>query len=183
MSDEEICAGCIREEPAAQRALYEKFARQMMAVCMRYAGSEDQAKDMMQEGFIKVFQKISTYRGEGPLGGWIAKTMVRTSLDQLRRDKHYDQSVDLSDAEHLIPEQSSVLSDMSARELTELIQQIPSGYRAVFNMFAIEGFSHKEIAKELGVTESTSKSQFMKAKAYLRKLLPAEVVERYGGTR
>jgi RNA polymerase sigma-70 factor (ECF subfamily) len=183
MSDEEICAGCKREEPAAQKALYEKFARQMMAVCMRYAGSQDQAKDMMQEGFIKVFQKISTFRGEGPLGGWIAKTMVRTSLDQLRKDKHYDHAVDLQDAEHLLPEHSSVFAEMSAQELTDLIQAMPSGYRVVFNMFAIEGYSHKEIAAELGVTESTSKSQFMKAKAYLRKQLPEEVLSRYGGSR
>lgn len=183
MTDDEICAGCIREEPAAQRALYEKFARQMMAICMRYAGSQDQAKDMMQEGFIKVFQKISTYRGDGPLGGWIARTMVRTSLDQLRKDKHYDHAVDLDDAEYLLPEHSMVLESMSAGELMELIQAMPAGYRVVFNMFAIEGYSHKEIAAQLGVTESTSKSQFMKAKAYLKKQLPEEVLSRYGGSR
>ena len=180
MTDDELTEGCIREEPAVQKELYEKFARQMMAICMRYARDEDQAKDMVQEGFIKVFQKISTFRREGPLGGWIAKTMVRTALDLLRKEKHYDNKVDLTNAEYLTSTDSTVLASMRVDEIMHLIQRMPVGYRTVFNMFAIEGYSHKEIAAELGVTESTSKSQFSKAKAYLRKLLSTNAVKGHG---
>lgn len=181
MTDEQICEGCIRGEPASQKALYDRFARQMMAVCMRYARNGEQAQDILQDGFVKVFQKISSYRGDGPLGGWIARTMVNTALDHIRREKHYDRSVDLTEAEYLAQEESTAVSKLSTQELMEIIQALPPGYRSVFNMFAIEGYSHKEIANELGVTENTSKSQFMKAKAYLRKQLPVEMLKAYSG--
>ncbi len=183
MTDDELTEGCIREDPAAQKELYDKFARQMMGTCMRYACDEAQAKDMVQEGFIKVFQKISTFRREGSLGGWVSRTMVRTALDLLRREKHYANNVDLTEAEFLTPSHGQVLEAMGANEIRQLIQQMPTGYRTVFNMFAVEGYSHKEIAAELGVTESTSKSQFSKAKAYLRQLLPEDVVKDHGGDR
>jgi len=109
--------------------------------------------------------------------------MVRTALDLLRREKHYANNVDLTEAEFLTPSHGQVLEAMGANEIRQLIQQMPTGYRTVFNMFAVEGYSHKEIAAELGVTESTSKSQFSKAKAYLRQLLPEDVVKDHGGDR
>ncbi|MBK9195739.1 MAG: sigma-70 family RNA polymerase sigma factor [Flavobacteriales bacterium] len=179
MTDERMVEGCRRNEPAAQKALYQLYARKMMAVCLRYAHSRDQAKDILQDGFVKVFQKMDLYRGDGPLGGWIARTMVNTALDHLRRNKPFDHSIDLSDAEHLHSEDAHVVSSMSTDELMSLVQSLPPGYKVVFNMFAIEGFSHKEIADQLGVSENTSKSQFMKARAYLRKLLPKEAAAPY----
>lgn len=152
----------------------------MMSICMRYANSRDQAQDILQDGFVKVFQKMDHYRGEGPLGGWIARTMVNTALDHIRRNKPYDHSLDLTEAEHLHSEDEHVLSDMSTSELMDLIQALPMGYRTVFNLFAIEGYPHKEIADMLGISENTSKSQFMKARAYLRKLLPKHLAAQYG---
>ncbi|MBK9146878.1 MAG: sigma-70 family RNA polymerase sigma factor [Flavobacteriales bacterium] len=175
MTDEELVSGCIHGEPIAQKALYKAYARKMMSICMRYAGNREQAQDMLQDGFVKVFQKIDHYRGDGPLGGWIARTMVNTALDHIRRSKPYDHSVDLTEAEHLHQADEQVLTTMSTDELMDLIQALPPGYRTVFNLFAIEGFAHKEIAEQLGISENTSKSQFMKARAYLRKLLPKEV--------
>jgi RNA polymerase sigma-70 factor (ECF subfamily) len=179
MTDDELVRRCVKGDPIAQKALYQQFARKMMSICMRYANDRDQAKDMLQDGFVKVFQKIEHYRGEGPLGGWIARTMVNTALDHIRRNKPYDHSVDLTEAEHLHQEDATVLASMSTEELMGLIQALPPGYRTVFNLFAIEGYPHKEIAEMLGISENTSKSQFMKARAYLRKLLPKEAAAPY----
>jgi RNA polymerase sigma-70 factor (ECF subfamily) len=180
MTDERLVKGCVQGDPTAQKALYQQYARKMMSICMRYAHNRDQAQDILQDGFVKVFQKMDHYRGEGPLGGWIARTMVNTALDHIRRNKPYDQSLDLTDAEHLHSEDEHVLSGMSTDELMDLIQALPTGYRTVFNLFAIEGYPHKDIAEMLGISENTSKSQFMKARAYLRKLLPKEVVAQFG---
>lgn len=174
MTDELLVSGCIAGDPIAQKALYKAYARKMMSICMRYAGNREHAQDMLQDGFVKVFQKIGNFRGDGPLGGWIARTMVNTALDHIRRNKPYDHSVDLTEAEHLHQGDETALTSMSTDELMELIQALPTGYRTVFNLFAIEGFAHKEIAEQLGISENTSKSQFMKARAYLRKLLPKE---------
>ena len=179
MTDEQLVAGCVKGDPATQKALYQSYARKMMSICMRYANNRDQAQDMLQDGFVKVFQKIDHYRGDGPLGGWIARTMVNTALDHIRRNKPYDHSLDLTEAEHLHHADEQVLTTMSTDELMELIHALPPGYRTVFNLFAIEGFAHKEIAEQLGISENTSKSQFMKARAYLRKLLPKEAAAPY----
>lgn len=182
MTDEQLVQGCVQGDPVAQKALYQQFSRKMMSVCMRYANDREQAQDMLQDGFVKVFQKIDHFRGDGPLGGWIARTMVNTALDHIRRNKPYDHSVDLTEAEHLHQEEGQVLSGMSTDELLALIQALPTGYRTVFNLFVIEGYAHKEIADMLGISENTSKSQFMKARAYLRKLLPKEAASTYGIT-
>lgn len=180
MTDEQMVAGCLAGRPDAQKALYQAYAGKMMSICMRYASSRDQARDILQDGFVKVFQKIDRYRAEGPLGGWIARTMVNTALDHIRRNKPYDHSLDLSEAEHLHATEGMALSRMATDELMALIQALPPGYRTVFNLFAIEGWPHKDIAEQLGISENTSKSQFMKARAYLRKLLPAEMADIHG---
>jgi RNA polymerase sigma factor (sigma-70 family) len=173
MTDEQLVLGCVKGDPVAQKALYQQFSRKMMSICMRYANNRDQAQDILQDGFVKVFQKIDHYRGEGPLGGWIARTMVNTALDHIRRNKPYDHSLDLTEAEHLhATEDEQVLSRHEHRRADGPDPGLPPGYRTVFNLFAIEGWPHKEIAEHLGISENTSKSQFMKARAYLRKLLP-----------
>jgi len=180
MTDEQLVAGCLKGEPIAQRELYKSYSRKMMSICMRYANGREQAQDILQDGFVKVFQKMDHYRGDGPLGGWIARTMVNTALDHIRRNKPYDHSLDLTEAEHLHAEDAQVMSTMSTEELMEMIQALPPGYRAVFNLFAIEGYAHKEISEQMGISENTSKSQFMKARAYLRKQLPKEAADIYG---
>lgn len=175
-----MVSGCLKGEAIAQRALYQTFSRKMMSVCMRYAGDREQAQDMLQDGFVKVFQKLGHFRGEGPLGGWIARTMVNTALDHLRRNKPFEHSLDLTEAEHLHAEDEQVLSNMGTEEILALIQALPPGYRTVFNLFVIEGIPHKEIGEMLGISENTSKSQFMKARAYLRRSLPKETYEAHG---
>jgi RNA polymerase sigma-70 factor (ECF subfamily) len=180
MTDEQMVAGCLKGEPIAQKALYQVYARKMMSICMRYAHNREQAQDILQDGFVKVFQKMDHFRADGPLGGWIARTMVNTALDHIRRNKPFDHSLDLTEAEHLHAEDEQAVSAMTTSELMELIQALPPGYRTVFNLFAIEGYPHKEIAGMLGISENTSKSQFMKARAYLRKLLPKETADIHG---
>lgn len=173
MNDEEIVAGCLAGERIAQRALYDTYSRKMMGICLRYAKDRDEAKDILQDGFIKVFQKLGSYSGTGALGGWMARTMVNTALDHIRRNKHSKYALDIEEVEYLAPEEAEALSSLGTQELLKLIQALPTGYRTVFNMFAIEGYSHKEIADELNISENTSKSQFRKAKAYLRRSIPS----------
>jgi RNA polymerase sigma-70 factor (ECF subfamily) len=180
MTDEQLVAGCLKGDPIAQKALYQTYAGKMMSICMRYAPDREQAQDILQDGFVKVFQKIGHFRADGPLGGWIARTMVNTALDQIRRNKPFDHSLDLTEAEHLHATDEQAVSAMSTSELIALIQELPTGYRTVFNLFVIEGYPHKDIGEMLGISENTSKSQFMKARAYLRKLLPKETADLYG---
>ncbi len=159
---------CIDGQPRAQRELYECFAPKMMGVCMRYAKSPARAEDMLQEGFIKVFQKLEKYQDKGSLEGWIRRIMINTAIDTLRREKHMLQQLEINEA---IAEQvnESVLDELEADFLMDRIQELPTGYRLVFNLYAIEGYSHAEIGEQLHITESTSRSQYTRARAMLKK--------------
>jgi RNA polymerase sigma factor (sigma-70 family) len=169
MSDEELLVGCLKKDGNSQKALFAKYGERMMGLCLRYAGSREEAQDYLQEGFIKVFEKLGQYNGSGALGGWISTVMVNTALIQLRKKKREGYSEDIDEMYHLSNSDHDILDQMSADELMQLVTAMPPGYRAVFNLFAIEGFSHKEIADKMEISESTSKTQFHKAKAYLKK--------------
>ncbi|MDX2249428.1 MAG: sigma-70 family RNA polymerase sigma factor [Bacteroidia bacterium] len=162
-----LIKGCVNQKPAAQRELYEQFASSMLAVCYRYARDKDDAEDILQEGFVKVFQKIGKFDDRGSLEGWIRKIMVNTAIDHLRKQKYQNHQTELNEG---ITEEVSadILDHMELEFLFKVIQQLPTGYRLVFNLYAVEGYSHKEIADELGITESTSRSQYTRAKAMLR---------------
>ncbi len=151
--------------------LWKLYARKMMGICLRYCDSREEAEDVLQEGFIKVFEKISQWQGSGPLGGWIRTIMVNTALTHLRNRHKWKNSVDLDAAEELDAHEVDAASKMDEQTLLKLIEQMPTGYRTVFNLFAIEGFGHKEIADMMGVSENTSKTQFLKAKNWLKKNL------------
>lgn len=167
----EIVAACLRGEASAQRKLYETYAPKMMGLCMRYASSRDEAQDVLQEGFIKVFEKLGQFEGKGALGGWIRMIIINTALINIRKNQKWAHSEDVTEMVDLSASDHSVLESMAAEELMELVRKLPSGYRTVFNLFAVEGYGHKEIAEMLGVSESTSKTQFKKARSYLHKLL------------
>ncbi len=171
MTDQEIAKGCVEGKPIAQKYLYDKFSNVMMGVCVRYAGSQYDAQDILQEGFIKVFEKIGQYSGKGALGGWIRTIMINTALVHIRKNKKHRHVEDVEGHGELSTEDFSVLETMSANELMELISKLPDGYRTVFNLFAVEGYGHKEIAEMLGVSESTSKTQFKKARAKLKEFI------------
>lgn len=174
MTDEQLIQGCVDGNADAQRQLYETYARKMMGVCLRYASDYEEAQDILQDGFVKVFQKLGSFQGKGSLEGWIRRTIVNTALDNFRRNKAQRQQIDLASVDYLLESDEDILSNLAAKDLLLIIQKLPSGYRTVFNLFALEGYSHKEIADQLEISENTSKSQFRKAKAYLQRFLPQE---------
>jgi len=175
---------CLRGKPGAQRELYEHFADTMLGVCYRYTKSLKDAEDVLQEGFVKVFFSLNQYRNEGELGAWIRRIMVNTALNFLKRNHNYAQQMYFP-AEHLHP----VTSDdpamtLEAKELAELIRQLPPGYQAIFNLHAVEGYSHVEIGELLGITDGTSRSQYARARALMITWLrsyPVNKKETYGG--
>ena len=141
----------------------------MLAVCLRYVNDPETARDLMQDGFIKVFTSIDTYTGSGAFEGWLRKIFVNCALEYLRRNDVLRESTDLDNTAELDQPNSKAISDLSAAELMQLVHDLPAGFRTVFNMFAIEGYSHKEISEALGITESTSRSQYTRAKQLLQK--------------
>lgn len=178
MDDSALVEKCIDGDQRAQRMLFEKFAPKMLGVCMRYSRSSEQAEDVLQDGFVKVFTKLSYYKGDGSLEGWIRRIVVNTALDQIRKNTKFKDDVALDDVDYRLELKGNVLEDLAAEDLLQLINEMPSGYKVVFNMFAIEGYSHKEIAEELDVSENTSKSQYSRARAYLKKKLEERDFER-----
>lgn len=172
MTDEQIVEGCIKKDAIAQKHLYEKFVRKMMGVCLRYADSTEEAEDVVQNGFISVFENISSYRGTGPLEGWIRRIMVNTALTNIRKNKKLKQNIELDSVEFMLPSTNQLNESFEARDLLKIIQTLPTGFRTVFNLYAIEGYSHKEIAEMLNISEGTSKSQYSRAKTHLQKLIP-----------
>lgn len=178
----QLAKACIEGNERAQAQLYQIFGKQMMAVCIRYARDRDEAQDLFQDGFVKVFRKIDLYDGTGPLGAWIRRTMVNNALDQIRKNKREAKQVDAFKDEYLFNHEDQINpfqeddNPIPDREkLMDLVAKMPHGYRTVFNMYAVEEYSHKEIADALGITESTSKTQYRKAKAYMRNLIENEL--------
>lgn len=178
MSDEEMLAGCQNNNGYAQKCLFERYSRIMTGVCMRYVDTYEEAQDIVQNGFIKVFKKIGTFTGKGSLEGWIRKIMVNSSLDYLRKIKHERFNLSISDVDFKLTERNEIIHSLQAEDLLKVIRTLPLGYRTVFNMYAIEGYTHKEIAEELNVSENTSKSQYSRARALLQKKLEQQNFER-----
>jgi len=169
MTDQELVEACLKKNSSAQKELYDRFAGKMMGVCLRYSQGQDDAQDILQDGFIKVFEKLAQFSGKGALGGWIRMIMINTALIHIRKEKRHAYQEEITDTMELTERYYSVLDQMAADELIALIQKLPVGYKTVFNLYAIEGFSHREIAEQLGISESTSKTQYFKAKTHLKK--------------
>jgi len=178
MDDETLVQKCISGNADAQRELFDRFSPLMLGVAMRYIKDKERAEDVLQDGFIKVFKNIYRFEHKGSLEGWIRRIIVNTALDQLRKYKKEQTNIELDDVSFELVQKSDAEELLQAEVLMEIIQQLPDGYRIVFNMFAIEGYSHKEIADELNITESTSKSQYSRAKSVLRKTLKKYNIER-----
>jgi len=162
-----VVRGCQEKKPGAQRELYDMFKSKMFAICMRYAGNYDDAQDILQEGFIKVFEKIHQFGFKGAFEGWIRKVMVNTALEKYRL--HYRQvSVDENNIGIEQEDTKDIVSDIDAFELLKIVQELSPRYRVVFNLYALEGFSHKEISEMLQITEGTSKSNLSRARNILQ---------------
>lgn len=146
----------------------------MMGVCLRYCDSTEEAEDVLQNGFVMVFQKMESYKGTGSLEGWIRKVIVNMALTNIRKNKKLKLNIELESVEYMLPSANHITQNIGAKDLLKIIQTLPTGFRTVFNLYAIEGYSHKEIGDMLGISEGTSKSQYSRAKAYLQKLIPSD---------
>ncbi len=168
MDYQQLVKQCLRGEMAAQKQLYDHFADGMLGICYRYTKSMADAEDILQEGFIKVFRHLEQYKSQGELGGWIRRIMVNTAINYLKKNSRYQSDLSFTDSGGLHPvsdDDPEIL--LNAKELAELIRQLPPGYQTIFNMHAVEGYSHVEIGKILGINEGTSRSQYARARTLL----------------
>ncbi|MDZ4716292.1 MAG: sigma-70 family RNA polymerase sigma factor [Cytophagales bacterium] len=163
----ELIEGCRRNDPSAQKALYDQLAPKMMAVCLRYVKDRMEAEDVLVTSFLKVFDRIVQFKATGSFEGWIRKIVVNESLTFLRKHKNMYLETDLEAAEKEIEIQAASHA-LEADDLLKLVAELPTGYRIVFNLYAVEGYSHKEIAEQIGITEGTSKSQLSRARSLLQ---------------
>jgi len=168
-SEEDIIKGCRKQQSNAQRLLFERHSGKMLGVCKRYVRDASEAELVMVGGFVKIFQKIDQFKGEGSFEGWVRRIMVNESLIYLRKNKYMYLESDITEVEE--PDYEEMANYLEAEDLLAIVQQLPAGYRMVFNLYAIEGYSHKEIAERLDINVNTSKSQLSRARKQLQKLL------------
>ncbi|MET0637814.1 MAG: sigma-70 family RNA polymerase sigma factor [Chitinophagaceae bacterium] len=176
-SESDLIIGCIDGNRRMQEELYRRFSPRMYGVCLRYAGNAEEAEDILQEGFIKVYKKLSSFRSEGSFEGWIRRIFVNTAIEHFRRKK-YLQPVTEKEEASIEGNYLSILDDLAERDILELVRQLSPGYRTVFNMYVVEGYTHKEIGEIMGISEGTSKSQLSRAKVILQ-----EMVKKFIDTR
>jgi RNA polymerase sigma factor (sigma-70 family) len=164
---DQLVQGCLQQNRASQKQLYGQFAEVMLGVCYRYTKSLADAEDVMQEAFVKVFSNLHQYKGDGELGAWIRRIMVNTALNYLKRNSKYQGDLSFDNVTlHPVADDDPQMQ-LDARELINLLRQLPAGYQLIFNLHAIEGYTHVEIGRLLGISETTSRSQYSRARALL----------------
>lgn len=166
---------CINGCRKSQKELYDTFSSKMYAICLRYAKNQMDAEDILQEGFIKLYKNLDRYRGEGSFEGWVRRIFVNTAIEHIRKQKQNNTDINEQVENSFIDSSANALDQLFQKDLLQTTNGLSDGYKTVFSMYAVEGFSHKEIADQLGITESTSKSQFSRAKAILRNLIQGNV--------
>lgn len=169
MTEKELIAACKRQDRRAQQYLYDKFSPQMFGVCKRYISKREDAEDVLIEAFFKVLTNIDQYKGEGSFEGWIRRIVVNEALMFLRKRNHFQFDVEISEVD--APEHAAVTNDLAAQDILFLLDQLPPGYRTVFNLYVIEGYKHREIADMLNISINTSKSQLILARRRMQRLL------------
>lgn len=176
-----IVKGCLKNKISAQKELYEYFAPGMLGICFRYTKNLHDAEDVLQEGFLKVFYNLQKYRSDGDLGGWIRSIMVNTALTYLKTNRRYQNEMFFEGQTlHQVSDENPAVK-IASKELAHVIRQLPTGYQTIFNLYAIEGYSHQEIAEMLGISEGTSRSQYARARKLLIQWLKETSVEEKGG--
>ncbi|MCQ2160203.1 MAG: RNA polymerase sigma factor [Bacteroidales bacterium] len=168
---EELLALCKKGDRRAQKKLYDSLAPKMFALCIRYMGDRESAADVLQDGFVTLFSKLDTFSGEGSFEGWVRRIFVNTALMSLRKNDILRNTKELEDAAPVVSEASSALDDIGYKELMAMVASLPTGFRTVFNMYVIEGFSHKDIADALGISEATSRSQLLRGRTMLQDMI------------
>jgi RNA polymerase sigma factor (sigma-70 family) len=170
ITETDLIQGCIEGNPKMQEVLYRQYSPKMYAVCLRYSGHVEDAQDILQEGFIKVYRNLARFRGEGSFEGWMRRIFVNTAIE------HYRKSINLypvtdSQENNVEDKEWTAFDRMAVKDLVKLIQTLSPGYRTVFNLYVVEGYTHREIAEMMGISEGTSKSQLARAKAVLQNLI------------
>jgi RNA polymerase sigma factor (sigma-70 family) len=168
--ENQLIDNCINGERKSQKALYDLYSPKMFAICVRYAKNQMDAEDILQEGFVKLFNNLNRFRGDGSFDGWVRRIFVNTAIEHIRR-KNLNTTVGEGLENSIADRQQNALDNLFEKDIINSSMTLSEGYRTVFNLYAVEGFSHKEIASQLGITESTSKSQFSRAKALLRNII------------
>jgi RNA polymerase sigma factor (sigma-70 family) len=177
IQDADLIEGCLQGNRKMQQELYERFAPKMYGVCLRYAGTATEAEDILQEGFIKVFKKMGSFRNEGSFEGWIRRIFVNTAIEHFRK-KAYLQPITEWEENTIEGKYLSILDELAEQDIIGLIQKLSPGYRTVFNMYVVEGYTHREISELLGISEGTSKSQLSRAKLILQDLVQMYIDKR-----
>jgi RNA polymerase sigma-70 factor (ECF subfamily) len=170
LTENQLIENCINGNRKSQKALYDLFAPKMFAVCLRYAKSQMDAEDILQEGFVKLYNNLHRFRGDGSFDGWVRRIFVNTAIEHIRR-KNLNTTISDGLENTIRDKYKNALDNLYEKDLISSANTLSDGYRTVFTMYAVEGYSHKEIASHLGITESTSKSQFSRAKALLRSMI------------
>jgi RNA polymerase sigma factor (sigma-70 family) len=184
MTDQELVKDCLKGKRAAQKQLYARYAETMLGVCYRYTKSMTDAEDVLQEGFIKIFKNLHQFKFEGELGAWIRRIMVNTAINFLKSNSRYQAELSFTDTSlHPVSTDDPVIL-LQAKDIAELIRQLPPGYQTIFNLYAVEGYTHVEIGKILGINEGTSRSQYARARtlliSWMKKISAGTKTELYG---
>ena len=166
--DLQLIESCVKGDRASQKALYDRLAPRMLPLCMRYIGDRNQAEDILQDGFVALFTQLDKYKGEGSFDGWARKIFVNTALMSLRKKDALKMSEELDVVRGMKADMPSQGQNIGYKELMKLVMQLPAGFRTVFNMNVIEGYSHKEISEMLGISETTSRTQLSRARTWLQ---------------
>jgi RNA polymerase sigma factor (sigma-70 family) len=169
ISDEELIQNCLKGNSKFQKILFDRYAPKMLGVVSRYFTSIEEAQDALQDGFVKVYTKLEDFGGLGSFEGWIRRIMVNTSLNLIRANQKHQFHADIDEIQEFIEDENQSYDHLSTQDMLRIIQEMPTGYRTVFNLYEIEGYHHQEIADEFGISVNTSKSQLLKARLYLRK--------------
>ncbi len=169
-SANELLDGCCRGDRLYQKQLYELFYGKMMSVCLRYAKDHEEAKDMLNEGFMKVFKNIQKYKATHSLESWIRRIMINNAIDHYRKYKKHRNQIDITEV-YDYSNDETISSDLSVQEIMKLIQKLSPAYKTVFNLYVVDGYNHREIAEKLGISEGTSKSNLSKARAKLQQMI------------
>lgn len=171
IDEKQLIADCLLGNRKAQQRLYELYSGKMMGLCLRYCKNKDTARDLLHDGFLKIYTRLDSFEGKGSFEGWMRRIMVNTALEYLRKQVDEGHSIDIEEAYSLTNGDYGVLERMQAEELIKLIQKLPDGYRMAFNLFVVEGYSHKEIAEALNITESSSRVYVTRAKQLLQVMI------------
>ena len=170
-TDRELIERCLANDPKAQEFFYKRFSRRMYGMCLRFARNTLEADDILQEGFIKVFTYLKDFRQDGSLEGWIRRTIINTAINYYHSKENEWKETSIDKAEAYQNGSDDIIGKISAEDLLKIIQELPKGYRMVFNLYVIEGYNHQEIAEMLKISENTSKSQLSRARVALQERL------------